>query len=97
MTSLVVGNLLLIISLLLSLAVVYISWKNRPKRGSYTLAAFMIAVTLWVFFHLLEHLSPEMTGPYLEKLRWIGIAPIAFLWIIFVLDYTGREGLLNRR
>ncbi len=99
------ANLRLVAALLLALGVAYGAWRNRPRRGATTLAAFMLAVVSMIVGHLGAHvLGTVVADPAAEHLqrlaiqfRWIGLAAVAFVWVAFVVDYTGRRDLLTRR
>lgn len=104
-TVVTLANLGLLAVLAVTLAVGYAAWENRPRRGAKTLAGFMLAVAILEVTHLLVHVAGPLLGAgfggsvasVADRLRWVGIASIGFLWFAFVLAYTGREHLVTRR
>jgi signal transduction histidine kinase len=78
-------------------AIAYRAWRNRPGAGATPLAGILFGVGLWASGHLGEHYATGTLDLVLARLRWTGLIPVAFLWVAFALEYTGREELLRRR
>lgn len=96
---------LLVSILVLAVLVARSSWRNRPKRGARTLGYFMTGVVVLAAIHLVSHVAPTVaSGPPVELLR-DGIdrvrasllAALPVLWFAFVLEYTDRDHLIERR
>ncbi len=85
-------DLLLVVAVCISAA--FRSWRTRPQAASYALTAFLLAVATWALAHLLGHLEPS--NPLFARLRWLGAGSVAFVWFVFVLQYVGRDELVNR-
>lgn len=88
----------LFVSASLAVVLAVLAWRRRPTTGASTLAVLMLAMVFWCITYALELLSADI----LSKLFWvkgqyIAIVAIPVLWVVFVLQYTGREHLLTRR
>ncbi len=88
----------LIITALVSAALVLFAWRRRTAPGALSFAAMMLAVAWWSVGYMLELGSIHLSG----KLFWtsfnfvaIVVVPVALL--AFALQYTGREQWLTRR
>lgn len=86
-------------AILLALGIVslvgLIAWRNRPKRGSVTLAVAMFIIAISELSYLLSVLTPHQILFY--RFRWLGLGPIMFAWFAFTLAFTGRGNLLTRK
>jgi PAS domain S-box-containing protein len=69
--------------------IAYTAWRNRRRSGTTALAGLMLSISTWSFIHLFEHHTTGMVNVGLRRLGFIALAPIAFLWFAFVLEYTG--------
>ncbi len=83
-----------IVELLLASA----GWHRRDRQGAKAFSAFMLACSIYSFGYALELSSTELR----EMLQWIrleylGIAVMPALWIIFAVQYAGRDKWLTRR
>ena len=87
----------LFVSASISLLLAVLAWRRRPTPGAATMAVLMLAMVFWSLTYALELLSANLTA----KLFWIkgeylAIVSIPVLWVVFVLQYSGREHLLTR-
>jgi PAS domain S-box-containing protein len=89
---------LLYASLGCSLFFLYYSVRNRHKRGAKSLAVLFVGISLWVLSDVLQlHTSGTPAPPIGIDARLLGpdIGVIGVL--LFGLEYTGRDDLLDRR
>ncbi|HNS01296.1 MAG TPA: histidine kinase N-terminal 7TM domain-containing protein [Anaerolineae bacterium] len=83
---------LLVVSALLSAALAVAAWRRRPTPGAGTLAALMLALAFWSAFDAIELLSTSLTAKlFWERLEYPFVLASPALWLIFVLQFTGRE------
>ena len=88
----------LLVSASLAIVLVVLAWRRRPTTGASAIALLMAAMVLWCITYALELLSADIASKQLWiKGEYIAIVSIPVLWIVFVLQYTGREHLLTRR
>jgi len=90
-------NVRLLLVLGIAILASYGARRNRPRSGSRTLAAFMLALAVVVASHLAAHLSADPASTLFIKLRWTGLFSLPFFVFAFALSYTGRGEYLSRR
>ncbi len=90
--------ILLILSTLISMVLAIYAWKRRQTPGSAPFALLMLAVGVWSFSYALGLMSTNLSAIYFwAKVEYLGIVSIPALWLIFAIQYTGREQWLTRR
>lgn len=73
-------------------SVAALAWRQRPEPGAACLAALMLAAAWWSATHLGTLLSGTLTGTlFWARLQWFGSVALPVLWIVFALEYTGRD------
>lgn len=92
----------LLVSLLLSIiigsAAAILAWRERPQPGSRPLVLMLIG-QLWWSISIIFRLNAVTVE---EKLFWMtvlwaGVVVIPLGWLLFALEYTGRDGLFKTR
>src|SRR5258707_14781279 len=85
-------------SAVVSAVVAVAIWRRRPAPGSIAFSLLMLAVAEWSLTYALELVSADLpTALFWDNMTWIGAAIAPMLWLIFVLQYTGRTEWLARR
>ncbi len=88
----------LVIAAAISAAVALMAWRRRRVPGATTLLVFMLAVVEWSLVNVLELGSPELEAKlFWANLEYLGIVIIPVMWLVFALQYTGREKYLTYR
>ena len=78
-------------------AVVYI-WGHRAAPGALALMGALIAVTGWLILNTLELVDPTEAGTVLwAKVEYPFFASAPVAWLLFALQYTGRNKWLTPR
>lgn len=91
-------HLPILLSIALSLALAYISWRRRPAAGALPTAVAMLAGALWAVGVYGEHASSSLVAKlFWVKIQYPGIAAISVCWFIMVFDYLGYQRLLTRK
>jgi PAS domain S-box-containing protein len=81
-----------------SAALILFAWRHRSAPGAKVLALLMLAVTEWSLGYGLELVSADLpTKLFWLKVAHLGIAIVPTVWLVFALQYTGREKWLTRR
>jgi PAS domain S-box-containing protein len=89
---------LVIASAAVSAALARYAWHRRPAPGATSFSLLMLAVAEWSLAYALELFSTDLpTILFWDNLTWLGAAFAPTLWLIFVLQYTGRARWLSRR
>lgn len=91
-----------IIPLLISGAITtgmgFYAWRSRSTPGAAPFAFVFLGMTLWSLFNALRWASADLSMQlFLAKVRILGPDIIAISFIIFALEYTGREKRITRR
>lgn len=89
---------LLAVSGAVSGCVAVLAWRNRDVAGASPLAALMGAATLWAAAKVLELSSTGLQATVLwASVQYAGIVVVPAAWLVFALQYSGRDEWLNRR
>ncbi|MEE9617992.1 MAG: histidine kinase N-terminal 7TM domain-containing protein [Anaerolineae bacterium] len=73
-------------------------WRRRPAPGTVPFTLLMLAVAEWSLGYALELGSTDLPGKILwAKVQYPGIVFVPLTWLVFALQYTGREKWLTRR
>ena len=83
---------------LISLALAVVAWRARPKPGAAPLVVLMVAMGLWNLTQFLATVATTVTWSiFWARLHYVGLALVPPALLAVVLEYVGREDLLNRR
>jgi PAS domain S-box-containing protein len=89
---------LTVVSVVLSTFLAVYAWQRRNKPGVLTFAWFMTAIAESSIASTLSMLSQtEETARFWTNLIFLGTSAIPVLFLIFILQYSGRERWLSRR
>ena len=87
-----------IASALISAAVAGFLWRCRPAPGATAFCLLMLVVAQWSLAYALELASSNLPAAlFWDNMEWLGAALAPTLWLVFVLQYTGRARWLTRR
>ena len=82
----------------ISVALAFYAWKRRPAVGVTPFVLLMLAVAEWSLAYALRLVSVDLaTKLFWAKVRYLGILTVPTAWLVFVLQYTGREKWLTPR
>lgn len=88
----------LVIAAVVSAALSLFAWRRRPAPGAIPFAMIMLAVSEWSLGYALELGNPGLQGKiFWAGIQYIGIVIIPVAWLIFALQYTGRDRWLTPR
>ena len=88
----------LLIAAAISAALALFAWRRRPAPGAAPFALLMLAVTEWSLGYALELGSADLPAKVLwAKIQYLGIVTLPVMWLVFALQYTGRERWLTCR
>ena len=89
--------LLLFLSIVVGTATAILAWREYPKPGTLPLVALLVGQNWWsiaiVFRLQTEGLSTKL---FWNNLAWIGVALIPVAWLLFSLEYAGRDRIIRR-
>lgn len=88
----------LLISTITSMVVIAIAWNRRDVPGSLPLIFMSGCVFQWSLCNVFELVSIQLvTKLFWANLQYLGILALPVMWLVFALEYTGRDKWLTRR
>ncbi len=79
-------------------ALILVLWSIRRVVGVKVLIALELAVLEWTLGNTLEYLSPDLAGKsFWVNVEYLGIVAVPVLWLMFALQFAGREKWLTWR
>lgn len=94
------SSLIFILSLntAMALALVLYAWRRRRSPGAMPFVVLMLAIAVWASAYGFELSSASVSAQILWlKIRYLGIVTLPAAWLVFTLEYTGRDRQSNRR
>lgn len=90
--------LLLYASVAIGVTAAVLAWRRRPNPGTGPLVWLLVGQSWWSTC-ILFTLSADAVGEQLlwTKLGWIGVMIVPVAWVLFALEYTGRDERITRR
>ena len=85
-------------SIAVGTAAAILAWRARPNPGALPLV-WLLAGQSWWSTCIVFTLSAGTVGEKLlwTKAGWIGVMIVPVAWLLFVLEYTGRDEYITRR
>lgn len=91
-------SMLLMAATCCSLVLTYLSWKRRDLPIAISYGLGMLAGSFYTFGYAFEIVSTTLEHiRFWLRIEYIGIPFGSVIWIIMVLQYTGRQSLVNRK
>ena len=82
----------LIISAIVSMGLVFYSWKRKSQHGGVGYSLLMLVITEWLIAYSLGLLSNDVTYRIiLGKIEYLGAVSLPFFWLLFTLKYVKIE------
>ena len=89
---------LLLVAAAIAAALVFFAWRRRGMTGAEALALLMGGVCVWALGYAFELGGSDLLTKILwAKVEYLGIVTVPLAWLVFALQYTGREGWITRR
>ena len=88
----------LVATIALSLVLAFIAWQRRPAPGAVPATILILAAAEWALMVTLEHTSVDFAlKVWWVKASYIGSTLLPPIWLLLVLEYTGRTRWLKRQ
>mgnify|MGYP002626460156 FL=1 len=82
----------------ISLVFAYYADRHTSTPGARSFAVFMLSMAIYCLGYGMELSSPDLaTALFWNNIQYIGILSFPNLYLIFVLQYTGRGRILTSR
>lgn len=80
-----------VLALVITVALAIIAWGRRTRPGVKVLSWLMVAGAIWSLGYLLEMATVTLDAKlFWARFQYLGIVSVPGLWLLFVLEYTGR-------
>lgn len=74
------------------------AWRHRPAPGTRSLAALLVATSVWSLAYALQLASVSLPAKlFWQNVAYIGVECVPIAWIAFALEYAGRGRQLTPR
>src|SRR5918997_5465699 len=74
------------------------AWRRRSTPGATALAVLMVAGAIWAVAYAMSLVATEPSMRiFWGEIKYLGIVVVPLSWVIFALQYTGREEWVTRR
>jgi PAS domain S-box-containing protein len=74
------------------------AYRSRDRPGATALAVEMVAITIWCGAYALQLLATtESAALTFLRVEYLGTVFVSVTWLVFVLEYTGRDDLVTRQ
>jgi diguanylate cyclase (GGDEF)-like protein/PAS domain S-box-containing protein len=81
----------------LTIAVAYYAWRRRTAIGARAFSMFMLSMSIYILGYSMELASRDLAAAlFWNTVEYIGILTFPTLYLIFTVQYTGREKWLSR-
>ncbi|NDJ54171.1 MAG: PAS domain-containing protein [Chloroflexi bacterium] len=83
---------------IIALFLAYVIWRKRPGVGVAAFSILALAIALWSLANAARlTVVPFSTKVILNALMFVGIVTVPSAWLVFILQYTGRDQWVTRR
>ena len=89
---------LLFVSVAVGAAAGILAWRQRPEPGATPLVALLVGQSWWsvcILFGLRE--GTVAARLFWTNWAWVGVVAIPVAWLLFALEYTGRDEYVRPR
>lgn len=75
-----------------------LAWRERPEAGATWLTLLLVGQVWWTTFLVFElEASTLAAKALLYNVQWAGVVVIPVAWLLFALEYTGRDRYVTPR
>jgi PAS domain S-box-containing protein len=88
---------ILTIAAVISAAMAAYTWRHRQTAGAKPFSLLMFVLFEWGFAYLLQVSSTNIVEQvFWSKIAFLGVVITPVIWLVFALEYTGRQFWLTR-
>ncbi len=75
-----------------------LAWRERQEPGAVPLTAMLAGQVWWSVFFVFEFRAGTFAGKvFYSDIQWLGVVVIPVAWLLFALEYTGRDHYVRPR
>jgi PAS domain S-box-containing protein len=88
----------LFVSIAVGTAAAILAWRERPEPGATPLVGLLVGQSWWSTCIIFKLRAPALESKLLwADLAWAGVVVIPVAWLLFALEYTGRDQYVRMR
>jgi len=96
--SITILSAILLATIAIGTAAALLAWRERPEPGAVPLVILLAGQCLWSALLLFDIEASTLGAKvFWADLRWIGVVAIPVGWMLFSLEYTGRDRYIQPR
>lgn len=96
--SITILSAILLATIAIGTAAALLAWRERPEPGAVPLVILLAGQCLWSALLLFDIEASTLGAKvFWADLRWIGVVAIPVSWMLFSLEYTGRDRYIQPR
>ncbi|QSX01147.2 histidine kinase N-terminal 7TM domain-containing protein [Haloterrigena alkaliphila] len=89
---------ILLATIAVGTAAALLAWRERPEPGAVPLVVMLVGQCWWSIFLVFDLQASTLEAKvFWANLRWIGVVAIPIGWMLFSLEYTGRDRYVRPR
>ncbi|WP_224449532.1 histidine kinase N-terminal 7TM domain-containing protein [Haloprofundus salilacus] len=76
----------------IGLTAALLAWRERPEPGATPLVAMLAGQSWWSVFFAFELQATTLAAKaFWSDVQWLGVVVIPVAWVLFAMEYTGRD------
>ncbi|QCJ46672.1 histidine kinase N-terminal 7TM domain-containing protein [Haloprofundus sp. MHR1] len=76
----------------IGLTATLLAWRERPEPGATPLVAMLAGQSWWSVFFAFELQATTLAAKaFWSDVQWVGVVVIPVAWVLFAMEYTGRD------
>ncbi|KTG08435.1 hypothetical protein AUR64_19230 [Haloprofundus marisrubri] len=76
----------------IGLTAALLAWRERPEPGATPLVVMLVGQSWWSIFFAFELQAPTLAAKmFWSDVQWVGVVAIPVAWVLFAMEYTGRD------
>ena len=88
---------ILIVAALISASLAWYTWRHRQTTGAKTFSLLMLVLFEWGTAYLLQIISNDFAAKvFWSNIAFLGVVTTPVVWLLFALEYTGRQKWASR-
>ncbi|MFC7046110.1 histidine kinase N-terminal 7TM domain-containing protein [Halobacteriaceae archaeon GCM10025711] len=91
-------TLVLLATIAIGSTATLLAWRERPEPGATPLVALLVGQSWWSAFFVFELEASTLGAKVLwSDVQWVGVVLIPVAWLLFALEYTGKDRFTRPR
>ncbi|SHG69045.1 PAS domain S-box-containing protein [Halobaculum gomorrense] len=88
----------MLVAVVVGMTAALLAWRERQEPGAVPLTAMLAGQVWWSVFFIFEYHAPTLAEKvFYSDVQWVGVVVIPVAWLLFALEYTGRDRYVRPR